>query len=75
MPVRLNITMDEVLYRRLRDACPPKGISRFISDAVRARLHPDQAALEAGYKAAARETWRSELAEAWAATEVEDWPQ
>lgn len=75
MPVRLNITMDEVLYRRLRDACPPKGISRFISDAVRARLHPDQAALEAGYKAAARETWRRELAEAWEATEVENWPR
>ena len=39
MPVRLNITMDEVLYRRLKDTCPPKGISRFIDDAVRARLH------------------------------------
>ncbi len=75
MPVRLNITMDEVLYRRLKDACPPKGISRFISDAVQVRLHPDRAALEAGYRAAAREAWRSELADAWEATEVEDWPQ
>lgn len=74
MTVRLNITLDETLYRRLKAQCPPKGISRFIAESVRARLYPDRAALEAGYKAAAREPWRSELAEAWERTEVEDWP-
>ena len=75
MPVRLNITMDEGLYRRLKDTCPPKGISHFISEAVRARLHPDQAALEAGYRAASREAWRTEFADAWKGTEAEDWPE
>lgn len=74
MPVRLNITLDETLYRRLKESCPPKGISRFIADAVRARLYPDRAALEAGYRAAARETWRSEVAGEWEVTEIEDWP-
>ena len=74
MPVRLNITPDETLYRRLKEHCPPKGISRFIADAVRAQLDPSPAALESGYRAAARETWRAEFAEAWEISEIEDWP-
>ena len=75
MPVRLHITMDDELYRRLKDTCPPRSISRYISDAVRARLYPDQAALEAGYRAASREAWRTEFADAWKTTEVEDLPE
>ena len=74
MPVRLNITIDEALYRQLKDTCPPKGISRFINEAVRARLYPDRAALEAGYKSAARESWRTEISDAWEVSEIEDWP-
>jgi hypothetical protein len=42
MPVRLNITMDEDLYRRLKKELPAKGISSFINKAVRARVHPDR---------------------------------
>ena len=34
MPVRLNITMDEDLYRRLKKELPPKGISSFINKLV-----------------------------------------
>lgn len=75
MPVRLNITMDETLYRRLKDSCPPKGISRFISEAVRARLHPSETALEAGYRSASREAWRRDFTDAWQVTETEDWPE
>ncbi len=74
MTVRLNITLDETLYRRLKAQCPPKGISRFIAESVRARLYPDRDELEAGYKAAAGEAWRAELSEAWEQTDVEDWP-
>jgi len=75
MPVRLNITMDEELYRRLKKELPLKGISAFINDAVRARLHPDRKTLDAAYKAASRESWRRTLEEDWAATEIEDWPE
>ena len=75
MAVRLNITMDEDLYKRLKEELPSKGISSFINQAVRARLYPDKRALDAAYKAASRERWRCPLAKEWEATEVEDWPK
>lgn len=74
MPVRLNITMEEDLYRRLKKELPPKGISAFIAEAVRARLRPDRRTLEAAYKAAARERWRRGVSADWRATEGEAWP-
>ena len=74
MPVRLNITMDEELYKRLKKELPPKRISSFIEAAVRARIHPDRVTLDAAYKAAARESWRGRIASEWSATETEDWP-
>jgi len=75
MAVRLNITMDERLYRRLKAELPPKRISAFINDAVRARLFPDRRELDAAYQAARRERWRRRLAEDWGATETEGWPK
>lgn len=75
MPVRLNITMDADLYDRLKRELPAKRISRFINDAVRARLHPDRHTLDAAYKAARKEPWREELAEDWEVTETEGWPR
>lgn len=74
MSVRLNITMDEALYRRLKKELPPKRISSFIEAAVRSRIHPDRATLDAAYKAAAHEPWRRRLVSEWSRTEVEDWP-
>ena len=75
MPVRLNITMDADLYDRLKRELPAKGISRFINDAVRARLHPDRRTLDTAYKAARKEAWRKELVEEWDVTETEGWPR
>ncbi|MFN8061568.1 MAG: hypothetical protein U0163_00985 [Gemmatimonadaceae bacterium] len=40
MPVRLNITIDDDVHKRLKGELPPKGVSRFINEAVRARLRP-----------------------------------
>ena len=74
MPVRLNITMDEELFRRLKKELPPRGISAFIGEAVKDKLRPSRKALDAAYKAASRERWRIELAREWAATEGEAWP-
>jgi hypothetical protein len=75
MAVRLNITMEEDLYKRLKAELPPKRISAFINDAVRARLRPDKATLDAGYKAARSDRARQELAEEWQHTEAEGWPE
>lgn len=75
MTVRLNITMDATVYKRLKRELPPKGISAFIEDAVRARLRPNRKTLDAAYQAAANEKWRKKVATDWRATEVEDWPE
>ena len=74
MAVRLNITMDEDIYARLKQEVPPKKISSFISAAVRAKLHPDAKTLDAAYRAARKERWRKELEDAWKHTEGEGWP-
>jgi hypothetical protein len=74
MPIRLNITIDEDVYERLKAQLPAKGMSAFINAAVKARLAPDSETLDAAYRAASRETWRCGLAAEWAGTEVEQWP-
>ncbi len=74
MTVRLKITMDEGLYRRLKKELPPKGISAFIEAAVRSRLRPDRTTLDAAYAAARAERSGRELEDEWATTEVEGWP-
>ena len=74
MPVRLNITIDEDIHERLKDELPAKGISRFINEAVRARLRPGRDDLDRAYKAASLERWRRAEADDWRTTETEDWP-
>jgi hypothetical protein len=73
--VRLNIVMDEDLYRRLKKELPPKGISSFINKAVRARIRPDRRTLDAAYRAASREGWRRRMRQEWRSTETEGWPE
>lgn len=75
MAVRLNITMDEDIYARLKQEVPPKKISAFISSAVRAKLRPDTKTLDAAYRAARKERWRKELEDDWKNREGEGWPK
>ena len=75
MSVRLNITIDEDVHERLKRELPAKGISRFINEAVRARLRPSREALDDAYKAASREEWRQSEAREWRATDTEGWPE
>ena len=75
MSVRLNITVDEDIYRQLKRRVPPKRISAFICDAVRARLFPDRRTLDAAYRAARQERWRQRLSREWRVTEIEEWPE
>jgi hypothetical protein len=74
MQVRLNITIDADVHERLKRELPAKGISRFINDAIRARLRPSRNALDDAYKAAARERWRKAEMRDWEAMDLEDWP-
>ena len=74
MAVRLNITIDEDVYDRLKGELPPKGISRFISDAVRARLRPGRDELDRAYQAAAKEHWRQAEVDDWSTVDTEGWP-
>ena len=74
MPVRLNITMDDDVYERLKKDVPPKKLSAFITSAVRAKLYPDAKALDAAYRAANKERWRKGSHDDWQATDVEGWP-
>jgi hypothetical protein len=71
MTVRLSITMDDRLYRRLKRELPKTRISAFIEDAVRFRLRPGRRELDVAYAAAREEGWRRELADDWSATETE----
>ena len=75
MPVRLNIIMEETVYKRLKKQVPAKRMSAFINEAVRTKLRPDKATLDAAYRAARVEDWRSALSEDWSATETEGWPE
>jgi hypothetical protein len=65
MSVRLNITMDDDVYARLKTEVPPKKLSAFITGAVRAKLHPDTKVLNAAYQSASKEQWRGGVAEDW----------
>ena len=75
MSVRLNITMDDDVYARLKKAVPPKKLSAFIGGAVRAKLHPDVRTLNAAYQAASKERWRKSLEQDWKHIEDEAWPR
>lgn len=75
MAVRLNITMDEAVYTRLKKEVRPKKMSAFITEAVRAKLSPDPRDLDAAYKAARKEPWRRRMADDWRHTDTEAWPE
>lgn len=75
MPVRLNITMDDDVYARLKKEVPPKKLSAFIAGAVRAKLHPDSQSLNAAYRAASKERWRISLNDDWKYVDDEGWPK
>lgn len=64
MPVRLNITIDDDVHERLQRNVLEKAISRFIDDAIRARMRPSREELDAAYQAAA-ERWRRSASRDW----------
>ncbi len=75
MSVRLNITMDDDVYARLKKEVPPKKLSAFIESAVRSKLHPAAKTLDAAYRAARKEGWRKQLEDDCQGTDGEGWPK
>lgn len=71
--------MDEDLYKRLKRELPARGISSFISAAVRAQLRPGPDELEAAYRraseAASHNAEEHHLAEDWGALDTAEWPE
>ncbi len=65
MSVRLNVTMDDDVYARLKKEVPSRKRSAFITEAVRAKLHSNAKTLDAAYQTASKEQWRKSLDENW----------
>ena len=75
MSVRLNVSIDDALYARLKKQVPSKKLSAFIREAVRAKLHLDAKALDVAYQAASKEQWRKSLDENWKHIDAGGWPK
>jgi hypothetical protein len=69
-------TMSDMRVADLRsrlEAVPSKKLSAFISEAVRAKLNPDAKTLQAAYRVARKEQWRTSLADDWSHIGGEGW--
>jgi metal-responsive CopG/Arc/MetJ family transcriptional regulator len=77
MSVRTTVYLDEDLLARLRRVVPPRGLNRFVNDALaervadleRRRIAED---MKVGYLTTREE--RDELADDWRAVDTEGWP-
>ena len=55
------------------ETVPSEKLSVFISEAVRAQLNPDAKTLQAAYRVASKEQWRTSLADHWSHIGGEGW--
>ena len=78
MAIKTTIQIDEALAARLREIVPPRGLNRFINQAVTEKVEAlerteiEKAMIE-GYIASAHD--RDQLNADWEVVDVEDWPQ
>lgn len=78
MAVRTTIYLDEVLLARVRELVPPRGLNRFLNDAVadkvrlleRQRIEEE---MKEGYLATRQE--RADLNRDWEVVDLEGWPE
>lgn len=76
--MRTTITLDEELHTKLKQLTTPRGINRFINEALRdkiQRLEQErvEALMKEGYLATKSD--RSALNEDWQTIDVEGWPE
>jgi metal-responsive CopG/Arc/MetJ family transcriptional regulator len=77
MSVRTTVQLDQDLAERVRKLVPPRGLNRFINQAVEDRvkqLEREQleARMKEGYLATRED--RDELNQDWQDVDLEDWP-
>jgi hypothetical protein len=75
--VRTTLYLDDDLNERLRRLVPPRGLNRFINDAVAEKIRALEeqrivAEMREGYVATRAD--RDELASSWESVELEGWP-
>ena len=69
----MSITIDEKLYRRLKRTAGQRGMSRFIAEAVREKLHSSEDELYKEYLAAQRDDERRQVLDDWDRLATEGW--
>ncbi|MBI5816486.1 MAG: hypothetical protein HZB29_12845 [Nitrospinae bacterium] len=69
----MSVSIDEGLYKQLKQAAGQRGMSGFITEAVREKLGGKQKSLLDEYKAASRDHKRKAVEKDWAAIETEGW--
>ena len=77
MPTRTTVYLEEDLLDRLRQLLPPRGLNRFVNQAVAEKIAAleraqIEAAMAEGYLATRAD--RAALAREWDAVDHEDWP-
>ena len=69
----MSVTMEERLYRNLKRVAGPRGMSRFIAEAVRDKLDHRQDDLYQEYLEASRDRRRRRELSNWDALETDGW--
>lgn len=72
---RLNITLPYELAQDFKRAIPAKKRSKFIAEAVKAKLPKRNLKKELVKSLKANQEFYKKVAEEWKATEVEGWPE
>ena len=69
----ISVSIDEGLYRVLKFAAGPRGMSRFIANAVREKLAESQDSLYQSYREASGDRQRVQEVAEWDGIDGESW--
>jgi len=78
MSIRTTVHLDEELYAKLKQLIAPRGMSKFINEALWEKIQQlgkrdIGTAMKEGYLAAKRE--RATLNQEWQSVDIEGWPE
>jgi hypothetical protein len=69
----MSVTIDEQLYHLLKKTAGPRGMSKFIAQAVQDRLDSSQHTLYQEYLAASSDQDRQEVSRDWDGIDTASW--